>query len=53
MELFPLTKDIQAFLLRMTATLERVDGAVGEVQLLARDIRQIIAAVKSALAGQD
>jgi hypothetical protein len=49
MTIFPLTKDVQAFLLRMTATLERIDGAVAEAQLLIRDVRQVIAAVRSAL----
>ena len=47
--MFAVTKDVQAFLLRATASLERIDGAVGEVQLLVRDVRQIVAAVKAAL----
>jgi hypothetical protein len=47
MDLFPFTRDLQAFLLRVTASLERLDGAVAEAQLLIRDAREILAAIRT------
>lgn len=41
MAFLSITKDVQAFLLRATASLERIDGAVAEIQLTAREARAL------------
>ena len=48
--IFSLDDDARAFMLRVTASLERMDGAVAEAQLLIRDVRELLAAFKTALA---
>lgn len=56
MDLFPFTKDIQAFLLRAVASLERLDGAVADAQKLIRnadagvtEIRETVKAFRAGL----
>lgn len=51
MAIFQLSGDIQAFLLRVTASLERIDGAVSEAQLLIRNANAAVTEVRQTLAG--
>jgi hypothetical protein len=46
MNLFPLTRDIQAFMLRMTASLERIDNVAAEAQILIRNANDAITEIR-------
>ena len=55
MDIFPFSKDIHAFLLRVTASLERADALMAEAQLTVRnanaaidEVRDVLAAVRGA-----
>jgi len=48
--IFSLDDDARAFMVRVTASLERVDGAVAEGQLLIRESQALIADVRQLLA---
>lgn len=46
MNFFPLTKDLQAFMLRVTASLERFDNVAAEAQLLIRNANDAVTEVR-------
>ena len=51
MALFPLTKDLQALMLRATASLERLDGAIADVQRLTKNANEMVTEARQVMAG--